>query len=52
MITVKDVYNPVKTWLIKRTACGHYYYSQAIHGKRLYPFSRTTKKFLQAAQLL
>ncbi len=49
---IQDKYNTVKQWLVKKTPCGHYYYSQTIYGQRLYPYSRTTKKFLISAGII
>lgn len=40
---IQDKYNKTKVWHIKRYACGAYYITQSIHGKKLYPFTRTTK---------
>ena len=40
VIEVQDKYNSAKTWLVKRYSKGEYYLSQAINGKRLYPFTR------------
>ena len=42
-IQMKDRYNSDKTWLIKRTECGHYYWNQRICGSVFYnSFTRTT----------
>lgn len=46
MLTVQDKYNPIKRWSIKREASGKLVYSQHILNTRIYPYMRTTKKFL------
>lgn len=40
MATIKeyqDKYNNSKVWVVKRTACRHYYLNQKINGKLFYP---------------
>lgn len=41
---IQDKYNKAKIWHVKRYACGAYYITQSVAGKKLYPYTRMTKK--------
>ena len=44
---VQDKYNNDKTWVIKKTKCGHYYINQKIKGRFFYPrFQRVSLSFI------
>lgn len=45
-IEIQDKYNPNKKWILKKTLCRHYYYTQKIFEKQLVPFAKTTLKFV------
>jgi hypothetical protein len=48
ILRVQDKYNSSKIWVIKITACGHYYMNQEICGSLFYnKFSKTTKRYLK-----
>lgn len=48
VIRIQDRYNDGKVWVIKRSACGHYYANQENYGYMLNKkFSKTTKKQLE-----
>jgi hypothetical protein len=39
---IQDKYNQAKTWLVKKCPNQRYELSQAINGKRLYAFEKTS----------
>lgn len=41
---IQGKYNKAKIWHVKRYACGAYYITQSVAGKKLYPYTRMTKK--------
>lgn len=50
---IQDKYNSNKTWLVKRSKCGHYYVNQEICGRKFYTaYSRSTRRFLTAVGII
>lgn len=50
---VQDKYNSNKTWLVKRSKCGHYYVNQEIYSMKFYTaYSRSTRRFLTAVGII
>ena len=45
---IQDKYNTKKTWLVKRYPRGEYYLSQAIDGRKLYPYKRWRKEVIES----
>lgn len=53
ILKIQDKYNNSKVWVIKKTACGHYFMNQEICGNMFYNrFTKTTKKHLKQIGIL
>lgn len=46
IIEIQDKYNENKKWLIKKSCCRHYFFTQKLFDKQIFPYSKTTLNFV------